>query len=142
MRFRCRWTFFLNLFIHNKFEILNEELGNEELSADGMVEKFINTINSITKDFSITSSTETRKLMFRMSRKIYCLQKVKHIIYKQIKRYVSTNDSNEFVETVNSNNRLYMNQIIKNVIKLGKREYLFWIKIGYLLALKNDSSKT
>ena len=136
MRFRCRWTFFLNLFIHNKFEILNEELGNEELSADGMVEKFINTINSITKDFSITSSTETRKLMFRMSRKIYCLQKVKHIIYKQIKRYVSTNDSNEFVETVNSNNRLYMNQIIKNVIKLGKREYLFWIKIGCSLALK------
>jgi len=136
VRFRCRWTFFLNLFIHNKFEILNEELGNEELSADGMVEKFINTINSITKDFSITSSTETRKLMFRMSRKIYCLQKVKHIIYKQIKRYVSTNDSNEFVETVNSNNRLYMNQIIKNVIKLGKREYLFWIKIGCSLALK------
>ena len=121
---------------HNKFEILSEEIGNEELLIDCVIEKFINTTNSIAKDLSITSSIEIRKAMFRMSWKIYCLQKVKHIIYKQIKRYVSTNDSNEFVETVNSNNRLYMNQIIKNVIKLGKREYLFWIKIGCSLALK------
>jgi hypothetical protein len=26
---------------HNKFEVLSEELGNEELSADSIVEKFI-----------------------------------------------------------------------------------------------------
>jgi len=44
--------------------------------------------------------------MFRMSRKIYCLQKVKHIKYKQIKRYVSANDSNEFAKIVDSYNRL------------------------------------
>jgi len=30
---------------HNKFEILSEELGNGELSADYIVEKFINTTN-------------------------------------------------------------------------------------------------
>jgi len=81
---------------HNKFEILSEEIGNEELSIDCIIEKFINPINSIAKDLSITSSTEIRKAMFRMSQKIYCLQKVKHIKYKQIKRYVSANDSNEF----------------------------------------------
>jgi len=62
---------------HNYFEILSEELGNEELSADSIVEKFINTTNSIAKELSITSPTEIRKAMFRMSLKIYCLQKVK-----------------------------------------------------------------
>jgi len=92
---------------HNKFEILSEEIGNEELSIDCVIEKFINITNSIAKDLSITSSTEIRKAMFRMSRKIYCLQKVKHIKYKQIKRYVSENDSNEFAKIVDSYNRLY-----------------------------------
>jgi len=91
---------------HNKFEILREEIENEELSIDCVIEKFINTTNSIAKDLSITSSTEIRKAMFRMSRKIYCLQKVKHIKYKQIKRYVSANDSNEFAKIVDSYNRL------------------------------------
>jgi len=64
---------------HNKFKILSEEIGNEELSIDCVIEKFINTTNSITKDLLITSSTEIRKAMLRMSQKIYCLQKVKHI---------------------------------------------------------------
>ena len=77
---------------HNKFEILSKEIGNEELSIDCGIEKFINITNSIAKDLSITSSIEIRKAMFRMLRKIYCLQKVNHIKYKQIKRYVSTND--------------------------------------------------
>jgi len=91
---------------HNKFEILREEIENEELSIDCVIEKFINTTNSIAKDLSITSSTEIRKAMFRMSRKFYCLQKVKHIRYKQIKSFVSANDSNEFAKIVDSNNRL------------------------------------
>jgi len=61
--------------------ILIEELENGELSTDNIVEKFINTSNSIAKDLSITSSTEIRirKAMFRISHKIYCLQKVKNI---------------------------------------------------------------
>ena len=50
---------------HNKFEILSEELGNEELSEESIVEKFISTTNSITKDLSITSSTKIRKAVFR-----------------------------------------------------------------------------
>jgi hypothetical protein len=75
-------------------------LGNEELSADYIVEKFINTTNFIIKDLSITSSTEIRKAIFRISRKIYCLQKVKHIKYKQIKRYKSACNSNEFSKIV------------------------------------------
>ena len=83
---------------YNKFEILNEEKGNEELSIDCVIEKFINATNSIAKDLSITSSTEIRKAMFRMSRKIYCLQKVKHIKYKQIKSFVSANNSNELLK--------------------------------------------
>jgi hypothetical protein len=33
----------------------------------------------------------------------------------------------------------YVNQFIKNVTNLGKKkEYLYWIKIGCSLALKND----
>jgi len=40
---------------HNKFDILSEELGNEELLVDCRVEKFINTTNSRAKDLSITS---------------------------------------------------------------------------------------
>jgi len=63
---------------HNKFEFLSEGLGNREHSKDCIVEKVINTTNSIAKDLSIISSTEIRKTMFRMSCKIYCLQKVKH----------------------------------------------------------------
>ena len=34
----------------NKFEILNEKLGNEELSIDYVIEKFINTTNSISDE--------------------------------------------------------------------------------------------
>ena len=34
-----------------------------------------------------------------------------------------------------------MNQFIKNVTNSGKKEYLYWIKIGCSLALKNDSRK-
>jgi hypothetical protein len=44
--------------------------------------------------------------MFRMPLKIYCLQKVKHIKYKQIKGYKSTSDPNEFTTIVDSYNRL------------------------------------
>ena len=36
---------------HNKFEILSEEVGNEEFSIDCIIEKFINTTNSIAKGF-------------------------------------------------------------------------------------------
>ena len=58
---------------NNKFDILSEELENEELSVDSIYENFINTINSIAKDLSITSSTEIGKAIFRISRKIYFL---------------------------------------------------------------------
>ena len=50
---------------HNTLEILSEEIENEELSIDCVIEKFINTTNSIAKDLSIiTSSTEIRKVIF------------------------------------------------------------------------------
>jgi len=55
---------------HNKFEILSEELGNEELSVDSIVEKALTTTNSIAKDLSIISLAKIRKAMFRMSLKI------------------------------------------------------------------------
>jgi len=121
---------------HNKFEILSEEIGNEELSIDCVIEKFINTTNSIAKDLSITSSSEIRKAMFRMSQKNYCLQKVKHIKYKQIKRFVY-----EFAKIVDSYNRL-CESIHKKCNEFRKKEYLYWIKIGCSLALKKDSRKT
>ena len=35
----------------------------------------------------------------------------------------------------------YVNQFIKNVKEFRKKEYLYWIKIGCLLDLKNDSRK-
>jgi len=107
---------------HNKFEILSEELGNEEFSIDCVIEKFINTTNSISKDLSITSSTEIRKAMFRMSQKFYCLQKVKHIKYKQIKHYVSANDSNEFAKIADSFNKL-CESIHKKCNEFKKKEY-------------------
>jgi len=34
-----------------------------------------------------------------------------------------------------------VNQFIKNVTNSGKKEYLYWIKIGCSLALKKDSRK-
>jgi len=129
---------------HNKFEFLSEELGNREHSKDCIVEKVINTTNSIAKDLSIISSTEIRKTMFRMSCKIYCLQKVKHKKYKQIKCYKSASDSNEFVNIVDSYNRLCVlihKKIHKKCNEFRKKEYIYWIKIGRLLALRNDSKK-
>jgi len=36
---------------HNKFKICSKELGNEELSEDSIVEKFITTTNSTGKGF-------------------------------------------------------------------------------------------
>ena len=65
---------------------------------------------------------------------------VKHIKYKQIKRYVSVNDSNEFVKIVDSYNRL-CESIHKKCNEFKKKEYLYWIKIGCSLALKKDSRK-
>jgi len=50
-----------NFMIPINFDNLSEELGNEEISVDSIVEKFINTIHSINKDLSITSSTEIKK---------------------------------------------------------------------------------
>ena len=108
---------------YNKFEILCEELGNEELSVDCVIEKFINITNSIAKDLSIISSIEIRKSKFGISHKIYCLQKVKHIKYKQIKCYVSANDSNEFAKTNDSFNRPCVS-IHKKCNKFGKKVYL------------------
>ena len=35
----------------------------------------------------------------------------------------------------------YVNQFIKNVKEFRKKEYLYWIKTGCSLALKNDSMK-
>jgi len=35
----------------------------------------------------------------------------------------------------------YVNKYIIYVTNLGKKEYLYWIKIGWSLALKNDSRK-
>ena len=35
----------------------------------------------------------------------------------------------------------FVSQFIKNVTNLGKKEYLYWIKIGCSLALKKDSRK-
>ena len=68
------WVDYSSNIDHNYFEILSEELGNEELLADCKVEKFVNiTTNSIVSDLLIPSSTEIRKAMFRMSLKIYCL---------------------------------------------------------------------
>ena len=89
---------------HNKFDILNEELGNGEFSVDSIVENFINTTNSVTKHLSITLSTDIEKRCLKCALKIYCLQKVKHIKYKQIEYYNSSCDSNEFAKIVDSNN--------------------------------------
>jgi hypothetical protein len=54
---------------HNNFDNLSEKFGNDELSTNSIVEKFINTNISIAKNLLITSSTEIRKAMFRMSPK-------------------------------------------------------------------------
>jgi len=62
--------------------------------------------------------------MFRMIRKIYCLQKVKHIKYKQIISYKSTSDSTEFAKIFESYNRLY-ESIHKKCKKFRKKEYLY-----------------
>jgi len=56
------WTKERNMSSQYKFEILSEELGNEELSIDYVIEKkFINTTNSMAKNLLMTSSTEIRK---------------------------------------------------------------------------------
>jgi len=78
--------------------------------------------------------------MFRMSHKIYCLLKVKHVKYKQIKGFKSASDSNEFTKIVDSYNRL-CESFNKKCNKFRKKEYLYWIKIGCSLALNKDSWK-
>jgi len=76
-----------------------------------------------------------------MSYKIYCLQKVKHKKYKQIKCFVSANDSNEFTKIVDSYNRL-CELIHKKYNEFRKKEYLYWIKIWmFFSSFKNDSRK-
>jgi len=53
------------------------ELGNEELLAGNIVEKFINTTYSIAKDLSITFSTEIRKRMQKLNNQSFM---VSHLI--------------------------------------------------------------
>jgi hypothetical protein len=48
---------------YNKFNTLGDELRNEEISVNCIVEKFINTTDSIAKD-------------------LYCFQSVKYLKYK------------------------------------------------------------
>jgi len=49
---------------------------------------------------------KSEKRYIECHEKLYCLQKIKQIKYKQIKRYVSANDSNEFAKIVDSYYRL------------------------------------
>ncbi|ORX63948.1 hypothetical protein BCR32DRAFT_330744, partial [Anaeromyces robustus] len=115
---------------NNKFAILNNEIfNNPSLSIDDLVDKFIDTSNSIAEDLEITSSTEIRKSMFHMSRNIYCLQRVKSLKYRQIKKSHLDYEPNQFIILVASYNKLCQS-IHKKCNEFRRQNYLFWIKIG------------
>ena len=91
--------------------------------------------------YRLHSSTKIRQAIFRMSFKIYCLQKVKHIKYNINKLRVINLQLIPVGKIIDSYNRLCDSIIIKcNVFR--KKEYVYQIEIECSLALKNDSKKS
>ena len=63
---------------HNKFEILSEEIRNEELSADSINEKVHQqSLIPLLRIYRFHLQLKIKKLMIGMSHKIYCLHRFK-----------------------------------------------------------------
>ena len=63
---------------HNKFEILSEEIRNEELSADSINEKVHQqSLILLLRIYRFHLQLKIKKLMIGMSHKIYCLHRFK-----------------------------------------------------------------
>jgi len=73
--------------------------------------------------------------MFRMSLKFYCLQKVNHLKYKQIKSCKSVCHSNELVKTIDSYNSLY-ESIHKKCNEFRKKNIYIGLKLIVCYLLK------
>ena len=130
------------IFNNNMFSVLEDNfLNGEDQSSDTLVNNFISSANELAESLNITSSNGIKDHSFRISKKIFVLQKLKVNKYKLIKKYGNLNNLDEFVRITSSFKKL-CHSIKKKCNEIRKKERQHWIDIGCKLAIKNDHKGT
>ena len=114
---------------NNYFRLLESEILNDNSSSDDISKSFISTARTIANELDLTSTDEIRRSLFHISQKIFNLQKIKVQLYKEIKRYRSSNDIDSFSRLISRYQRLCL-KIHKACNKFRKLEYQYWIASG------------
>lgn len=127
-----------NIFNNNMFSVLEDNfLNGVDQSSDTLVKNFIDSTYKLADELQITSIGKVKKHSFKMSKKIYVLQKLKMNKYKLIKKHGNLKNLDEFVRLTSSFKKLCHSIKRKcNQIRNEKRQH--WINIGCNLAMKND----
>jgi len=123
---------------NNKFDILQNDFMDGNLSSNQMYGKFVSVSKSIAKDLELTSSKEICRKMFHMSQKIFDLQKLKMKAYKDIKRLGTTQALDVFLRLM-KNYRNLCDIVHDKCNHFRRLEYLHRIKIGCEMAINRDS---
>ena len=142
---------------HNRFAILAEELSsnNISLSADEMVNSFINTSNSIGKEIKALVPTKLKGPSFHCPFLIKKISHEKHIAYKNIKSLLDCGDIDSYLDQFTKYNKLCRtlksikskfrsNRYKANIISIGnhfldKNSRLGWRGIKKLSNLHHSS---
>jgi len=93
---------------HNYFSILANDLDSHyiSLTADEMVEKFINTANNIGKDIKAFIPTNLKGSSFHCPYYIKKLSHEKHIAFRNIKPYFNCENVDNYLEQFNKYKKL------------------------------------
>ena len=93
---------------HNYFSILENDLDSHynSLTADEMVEKFINTANNIGKDIKAFIPTNLKGSAFHCPYYIKKLSHEKHIAFRNIKPYFNCENVDNYLEQFNKYEKL------------------------------------
>jgi len=131
-----------SIFNNNRFSVLEDEFYNgENQSTDALVNSFITSAYSLAGELGITTTDNKKKPSYRMSKKVYVLQKLKIKKYKLIKKHGNIRNLDEFIKVTSSFKRLCHN-IKRKCNQFRKEERLHWINIGCKLAINNDHRGT
>ena len=119
------------IFDNNIFAVLEDNYFNGmDHSTESLVNNFIASSYSLAKDLKITTTQNIRKQPFKMSKKVFVLQKLKVNKYRMIKKYGRLDNLDEFIKITSSFKRLCKG-IKKDVTNSGKKNF----NIGLILAV-------
>ena len=140
-RIKCR-SASNTIFNNNIFSVLEDNYyNNNDQSTDTLVNNFISASFSLADKLNITSTEICKKPFFKLSKKVFVLQKLKMNKFKLIKKYGNINDLDKFIQLTSSFDKL-CHCIRKKCNQVRKEEFLKWIIIGCKLAIINDHKGT